>query len=334
MFSDASVRLRRVDAVHNAAWLLCATRLPPHSLPACRTAYSPPTAANYASPAGTGFLEQYVGWTQNITVNATAQPYTFYVTFDIASHGAFSPFPRVYKKLVYMPDRQGGATATIYTVPTYTVIIKLDQGKVTDIGWDDGCFFCAENTDECMHTGLDTNYTAEIPSVDFRGCRKSHTECYPDTMPVANSTDANVTLAQTGCDLKVFVTWTGTDKNGQFLRSASKRFSRYRQFGIATLYQSAINLANEGMNIANTAISAVQSVPGRILPSMGGGDGRRLSVEEVLADLEGSTAVGPPGLDSAAAAADEQVQDAGADSQVHLRGLHAPSGAEADSSLS
>jgi hypothetical protein len=236
-------------------------------------------------------MEKQLGWMHNITVNASDPgPFTYYITFDLASHGAVSPFPRIFKKLVYSSDKKGGLVADIFTVPTYTAIIKLTDGVVTDIGWDDGCFFCPENTDECMHTGLDVNTTDEIMNPIFRGCRKTMEQCYPPTMPAANGTAdggaANVTVAQTGCDLKVFLTWTGTDRNGQYLRSASKRFSRYRQFGIATLYQSAINLANEGLNIANTAIAAIESVPGRIVPSTRS-DLRRLEqVDEVLDALQ------------------------------------------------
>lgn len=211
-------------------------------------------------------MEDSVGWVTEIAPNASVVS-TFYSTFDIAAGGVFAPFPKIYKRIKYTPTASGFAPANIETLPLYTVIIKMDTGVVTDIGWDDGCFFCAENTDECMHNSFSVNSSTEISDDTYRGCRKATDECYPETFTNAatNSTNSsssstNVTLTTSDCDLKIFVTWTGTDKNGQYLRSASKRFSRYRAFGIATAYQSAVNLANEGLDIANSAIDGLKQV--------------------------------------------------------------------------
>lgn len=240
--------------------------------------------SNYAMPTGAGFMQEGVGWVSNITVPFnTTQNTVFYSVFDLASHNIFSLYPRVYKKITYSPVEQGSASADISTIPVWTAIIKMDNGVVTDIGWDDGCFFCAENGADCVNNAVDVNGTAEIVSDALRSCREPSATCYPPTQPLPNGTAsgsvAQQNLTDTGCDLKVFLTWTGTDRKGQFLRSAGKRFSRFRQFGIATMYQSAINLANDGLNIANSAIAAVQSVPGRIIPSMNS-DLRRLEEEE------------------------------------------------------
>lgn len=207
-------------------------------------------------------MEDSVGWVTEIAPNASVVS-TFYSTFDIAAGGVFAPFPKIYKRIKYTPTASGFALANIETLPLYTVIIKMDTGVVTDIGWDDGCFFCPENTDECMHNSFSVNSSTEISDDTYRGCRKTTDECYPETFTNASSTSSSsntTNLTTSDCDLKIFVTWTGTDKNGQYLRSASKRFSRYRAFGIATAYQSAVNLANEGLDIANTAIAQIKGV--------------------------------------------------------------------------
>jgi hypothetical protein len=246
---------------------------------------SPHRAANYALPAGSGYLEEGVGWVPTIAPNVS-QVSTFYATFDVSAIGAVSTYPRVYKRLTYTPNAAGGADGDIITIPLYTVIISLTDGVVSDIAWDDGCFFCPENTEECAFSAYSVNGTGAILDPSLRGCRKTSGECYPDSYTTAGTnatssaatTDVNATLVDGGCDLKVFVTFTGTDRNGMYLRSAGKRFSRYRQFGIATAYQSAINLANEGANVADSAIGAITSMPGKLVPAVGGDDevGRRM----------------------------------------------------------
>jgi hypothetical protein len=72
--------------------------------------------------------------------------------------------------------------------------------------------------------------------------------------------------------MKVFVVWSGSDASGQYYTSANKRFSRFRQFGTATVFQSAINIGLDGLTVAQTALGLSDGVPGRLLP---GSDVRR-----------------------------------------------------------
>jgi hypothetical protein len=197
--------------------------------------------------------------------------------FDAQSHSVSSPYPRVYKKITYNPCSPTTAS-TVQTVPIYTIIIGLEKGVPSYLTWDDGCFFCAENGADCVHTALDVNTSTEVQDSGLRGCRQAidtklsppADNCYPTaSLPSDNSTGTgssggNVTSP---CDLKVYVTWTGTDRNGKFLRSSGQRFSRFRAFGVASLYQSALNLGNEVVNLANSAAGIAQGIPGRVVPS-------------------------------------------------------------------
>ncbi len=285
-----------------------------------------PSAANFALPPGSGYIKENYGWLPEIVANAS-ETSVFYATFDVATHTAFSMFPRIYKRVVYAPDGNGGAVADITTVPVWTAIIDVDKGVVKSIGWDDGCFFCADNGPECVHTGLDAtaldaNGTFSAIGDDiFRGCRMSNSQCYSLTAPLANvtgaynSSDLNATrpgtssaVQLTGCDLQVFITWTGTDRNNVALKSSSKRFSRYRQYGVASAYNSALNLAADAQNIANTAITAVQSVPGRIVPAGSSGERRRL--ESVNGDVLPTLVLGDEVQQAAALDAAEAAQEA------------------------
>jgi len=277
-------------------------------------------------PPGSGFIKDGVGWLPNIVANASAAT-TFYSTFDVSSHGAFSAYPRVYKRISYTPTGTGGAVATIDTIPVFTAIINVERGVVTGVAWDDGCFFCADNGPDCMASALDANATGPFTTLGdagLRGCRQTNDACYASTSPVkttstnvttsqvvngvtVNVTSAasstNSTLPDTGCDLKVFFVWTGTDRNKNALKSSAKRFSRFRQYGVASAYQSAINLAVDAQNIAATAISAVESVPNRIQPA--GLNRRRL-------DGEGEGEGGAPALGRGGLAPGGAVDETGA----------------------
>lgn len=104
----------------------------------------------------------------------------------------------------------------------------------------------------------------------------------------ANASSQNFTLPQSTCDLKLFVTWSGSGSDGQYFTSSNKRFSRFRQFGTATVFQSAINIGLQGLTIAQNTLGLVDGVPGRLLPGsnfrrrlLGAEDGS-LSAEEVV----------------------------------------------------
>lgn len=233
---------------------------------------------NYASPPGAGYIQQGVGWVPSISA-ANNNSLTFYTVFDMASYGVYTDFPRVYKQMNYAPSVSNPAVlgvASIQTFPIWTLIIQAERGVIQNLVWDEGCIFCAENGPECLATSFNASSSsvADFSSV-FRQCSSDMATCYPPSeggslvgnSTGGNSTAYNGTLPDGGCDLKVFITWTGTDRNGQYFTSANKRFSRYRAFAVATAWQSAINLANSGMDLANKVSQTVQAIPNQIIPA-------------------------------------------------------------------
>jgi len=114
---------------------------------------------------------------------------------------------------------------------------------------------------------------SQVIDESLRGCKQPTSYCYPPSSVPANgtasgNTTANGTLTTSPCDLKVFVTWTGTDSNGKFLTSAGRRFSRYRQYGTASVYQGALNVVDSSVNLGNRALSELSDVPGRVAPGL------------------------------------------------------------------
>lgn len=91
------------------------------------------------------------------------------------------------------------------TFPFLAVVVQVENGKVESVAWDDACY------DDCKCTEN---------SFDFDASRYRHAEkqCY-----YTDCDDGTSRL----CRFSVFVSWSGTDKNGIPLLSQQLRFSRF-----------------------------------------------------------------------------------------------------------
>lgn len=95
-----------------------------------------------------------------------------------------------------------------YTVPFFTLLIEIEDGDVKALKWDDYC------PDKCNGICVDGN------------CGE------PKCKPTSND--------GADCDLKTYVGWTGTDKNGVYMTSAGRRISVFRQFSVGTTFDQAV----------------------------------------------------------------------------------------------
>ncbi|CAM9118509.1 unnamed protein product [Pylaiella littoralis] len=102
------------------------------------------------------------------------------------------------------------------TFPIHTAIINVEQGEVTGISWDDGCHFCG--SDQCQENAYDFN--GEL----IQGDGSSEDCFWPDSSCVMDGNDGKVSSL---CQLTVYVVWSGTDANGNYFTSFSKRLSMY-----------------------------------------------------------------------------------------------------------
>lgn len=84
---------------------------------------------------------------------------------------------------------------------------------VRGIAWDDACIFCG--ADKCEENTFNFKGLPAFPQESTKGCYIPVDECEK----VANKGNT--------CDLQLHVVWTGTDKNGDYLTSSSKRFSAF-----------------------------------------------------------------------------------------------------------
>jgi hypothetical protein len=158
-----------------------------------------------------------------------------------------------------------------------SLVVSVNEGVVTDIAWDDGCYFCSDTdtsnplyrdavskTPEASYGWMVpekstckfnsyltmTNSSAAWPSLGGRNCLKTHDQC----MAAGCYNNATGTSC---CDLKVYVAWQGSDAAGRHFTSSSKRFSRFRQYSISSLYDSALLL---GESIAQSTVNTYNSI--------------------------------------------------------------------------
>ena len=157
----------------------------------------------------------------------------------------FATFPKSFRKLC---SRTEAATTCATTVPVLTLVVHMTDGTVDWVMWDETpCNACG--LEQCVATGcsgygrcrcgpdgtcdafLDKN---GMPNSEdgfrlFKECAAKDDEC-------AGKTDDE---GRNPCDLRVYLAWDGTDKNGQVLKSSGLRLSRFKSYSAKNIYQSS-----------------------------------------------------------------------------------------------
>ena len=120
----------------------------------------------------------------------------------------------VCERLSFQKEWYDNVNARIF--PFLTAIIDVSEGVVQGIVWDDASIFCGSN--EQRPNTLDfTGYagTSNQFGQPVDGCFVTTDQC---------NVDANAT---TGCDLLLYVVWTGTDSKKRPFLSSSYRYSAF-----------------------------------------------------------------------------------------------------------
>jgi hypothetical protein len=112
--------------------------------------------------------------------------------------------------------------------PYLTAIIDVVDGEVKGIAWDDACVFCGK--ERCAENTFDFTGSQARPQEPTKGCFLTVKECNDIHSKGGNT-----------CDLRLHVVWTGTDKNGIYLTSSSKRFSAFSPKQIRDSFKDALN---------------------------------------------------------------------------------------------
>ncbi|KAG2517215.1 hypothetical protein BBO99_00007828 [Phytophthora kernoviae] len=136
--------------------------------------------------------------------------------------------------LKYRTNYKLYSSATTHRISPYmTAIISVKKGVVQGVSWDEGCYFC----------------TAEM--CDYNLYSKP-----VETAVGRLSGQGKTTNTTAQCDITVYVGWTGTDKNGDYLGSASLRMSQFSKYSIGSLFS---NIGASLSKLSPTSRSDAQS---------------------------------------------------------------------------
>ncbi|KAG6962900.1 hypothetical protein JG688_00008397 [Phytophthora aleatoria] len=135
--------------------------------------------------------------------------------------------------------------------PYMTAIISVKKGVVQGVSWDEGCYFCTvdmcaynlfSKPEETTSARLSGQGKTCYTSVD--SCTGNSSNSSDASIDVGDSTTAgsNATSSTTNttaqCDITIYVGWTGTDKNGDYLGSASLRMSQFSKYSIGSFFSN------------------------------------------------------------------------------------------------
>jgi len=134
-----------------------------------------------------------------------------------------------------------------FIVPLFNIVIKLDQGVLTDIVWVNDCYTCP-NSNNCRSANNITSLFSNNTNATF-----SDNNCFTSIQSCVTSNSSQAF----GCDPKFYVTWFGSDANNNQLQSSNLSLEKFRQYSIGSLYSAAVNVFN---NTINDIVTTYQSV--------------------------------------------------------------------------
>ena len=132
-----------------------------------------------------------------------------------------------YKQQIFKKD--GRVTALL------NLIVRMEMGNVVGLYWENQCYGVECAFIDCKDTTLyfnQTNFTEQvITSTNIQNC----------FIPDCNS-DSSV------CDTKVYITWEGTDATGRECTSDNYRITKFTEYSINSLLQSAKEIGETTYN--------------------------------------------------------------------------------------
>ena len=108
------------------------------------------------------------------------------------------------------------------------LVIKMEEGKIYDVVWDNGCFDCDNNCNKNIISN----------SVFNSSVTQSYDNCYEDLTSCESSSETNI------CDPKFYITWFGTDEDKRQLKTAGLAMSKFKHYSVSSLYSSVKKIFN------------------------------------------------------------------------------------------
>ena len=142
-------------------------------------------------------------------------------------------------------------------VPLASIVAVVEEGKLKNLIWDNQCQTCPTMSDECIGGHLALTLASSTSTkqyltfnslskiTDNKVCSVLASDCKSPT----NTTGIN-------CDLRVLISWTGTDARGKRLLSSNLRMTQFSGTSVGSMWNSVANSfnPNDGANSGNTVV--------------------------------------------------------------------------------
>ena len=93
----------------------------------------------------------------------------------------------------------------------------MEEGKIYEIVWDNGCFDCKDN---CKEGLISKNAFNDTITQTYNNCFETEKEENGNWEP------------------KFYITWFGTDKNKRQLKSSGMAMTKFKHYSSGTLYSA------------------------------------------------------------------------------------------------
>lgn len=105
---------------------------------------------------------------------------------------------------------------TTSVFPLFSLVIEFTDGNVTDLIWDNGC------------------WSGSTLCYDYIAGAYDDSNNYVESCGTGNESS--------NCDPKIYVSFIGSDASGNYMESAGKRISQFRQYSVGEIYSSSKSL--------------------------------------------------------------------------------------------
>ena len=135
----------------------------------------------------------------------------------------------------------------------FNLVIKMDQGKIYEMVWDNGCFDCDKKNcvkDIFSSSVFDSsiNQTYSNCKVDINGKENGKDVIEINNNQNNNNKNGNDTtqidneeLSENKPEPKFYITWFGTDKNKRQLKTAGLAMTKFKPYISSGSFYSSIN---------------------------------------------------------------------------------------------
>jgi hypothetical protein len=125
------------------------------------------------------------------------------------------------------------------------LVVTLEYGKIKGFRWEQGLKGCAHMEDGNAQYSFKQTFqdfvTGKEKTIDSKYC----------SIPYCKAGN------EKACNMKIFVSWEGTDENLHYMVSASSRLENFDRWGIQKMYESMLAYESE---LAFTSDSVVKDV--------------------------------------------------------------------------